>query len=59
MYIVDGDYDEGEKMNFTELIRFAGKFDESFASQPIKTTSEAARIIREAGYKVREEADNE
>ena len=36
----------GEKLNWTELIEFAEDLDPDFAETKIKTTSEAAQILR-------------
>lgn len=42
----------GEKLNWTELIEFAEDLDADFSETKIKTTSEAAQILREFGYTV-------
>ena len=41
-----------EKLNWTELIEFAEDLDPDFAETKIKTTSEAAQILRDFGHTV-------
>lgn len=42
----------GEKLSWTELIEFAEDLDADFSETKIKTTSEAAQILREFGHTV-------
>ena len=42
----------GEKLNWIELIEFAEDLDADFSETKIKTTSEAAQILRKFGHTV-------